>query len=65
MILKVQRPLRTNDPREHWLFYNQSRTYFTTRAPTEDEKRIMGKEFKIFAEYKNGSLVKKVPYEGW
>ena len=51
LILKVQRPLYSTDPDEHWLFYDvRRRVYLWTAAKniTDDLKRAMGDEYKIY-----------------
>jgi hypothetical protein len=50
-ILKVQRPLYSTDPDEHWLLYDARRRIYVQiplRDISLDLKRAMGDEFKVY-----------------
>lgn len=69
MIVKIQKPLMSNDPSvlKMFLFYNIDRSYKEQRFPTKEEIKAMGNNFKIFAEYTDDthSFVKKVEWQDW
>lgn len=65
MIVKIQRPIITNDPDQCWLFYNQDHTYEEQRIPTKEEIKAMGTQMKMFGVYKNGRYKRKAPWQAW
>lgn len=59
-ILKVQRPIATNDPNREWLFYNQDRSVLYQRIPTPDEIKAMADDYKMYAQYTHEKFSKRV-----
>jgi hypothetical protein len=46
-VIKVQRPLIGT----LWFYYTEDRSFEWQAKPTREEKRLMGKDFKMYAEY--------------
>lgn len=68
-IVKVQRPLMSNDPEEMVLVYKKGRKKMMQVPITEQLKELFGVDFKMFclAEYQNGDLIvhKRVADKNW
>jgi hypothetical protein len=50
-IVKVQRPISTNDPSVPWLIYDRARTHMEHRPESDINpyvKKSMGEDFKAF-----------------
>lgn len=65
MIVKIQKPLMTNDPSGNYLFYNSNRSYMAERLPTFEEVEAMKGHNKIYALYKKGKFVRRVDDKPW
>jgi hypothetical protein len=66
-IMKIQRPITTNDPKERWLFYTRDRTTNMQVPPSHSERKAMGDDFKMYAEYDaySGRFIKRIEDQDW
>lgn len=62
--IKVQRPIATNDPDERWLFYDEGRAIQVQRKPTDEERKAMDNDYKMFVVYDENGL-KRIKDQSW
>ena len=72
-IVKVQRPIMSNDPDDPWLIYDKARKHMTqvpARAIQQSIKSAMGQDYKAFFKGAWSSIVgwglsERVAHQDW
>lgn len=69
-ILKVQRPMASNMPGQQHYFYDETRKIEFVRNATDAEKKALGEDWKMYAEFeanRHGALTftKRVDAQDW
>lgn len=63
VLVKMQRPLFSNDPEINWLFYDRTRAkIWEHRKPTLEEIEAIGNELKAYGVYRYDGVTKKANF---